>query len=167
MADRLRDSAFFMWMWNGFGRAVFLICLMKVNECLIGMEKCLLRIPCRIRLNDFYKVDQEGEISPTISSPCEKLGAMRPADTNWNSPAKKVTLQSNLTKKEIRTNQRIGAPGVGEVVRRAAKAAWLATKAIPKAEERMGIDDLPDESEKVPDWIPKVHDEVGAVPVES
>jgi hypothetical protein len=39
---------------------------------------------------------------------------------------------------------------VGEVVRRAAKAAWLATKAFPKAEERMGIDDLPDESVKVP-----------------
>jgi hypothetical protein len=50
-----------------------------------------------------------------------------------------VTLQSNLIKKEYRTNQRIGAPGVGEVVRRAAKAAWLATKAFPKAEERVGI----------------------------
>jgi hypothetical protein len=39
---------------------------------------------------------------------------------------------------------------VGEVVRRAAKAAWLATKAFPKAEKRIGIDDVPDESEKVP-----------------
>ena len=61
-----------------------------------------------------------------------------------------MTLQSNLIKKEIRTNQRIGVPGVGEVVRRAAKAAWLATKAFPKAEKRVGIDDLPDDSEKVP-----------------
>jgi hypothetical protein len=40
---------------------------------------------------------------------------------------------------------------VGEVVRRAAKAAWLATKAFPKAEKRIGIDDLPDEVGKVPD----------------
>jgi hypothetical protein len=39
---------------------------------------------------------------------------------------------------------------VGEVVRRAAKAVWLATKAFPKAEKRMGINDLPDESKKVP-----------------
>jgi hypothetical protein len=50
-----------------------------------------------------------------------------------------VTLQSNLTKTGEPTNQRIGAPGVGEVVRRAAKAAWLATKAFPKAEKRVGI----------------------------
>jgi hypothetical protein len=78
-----------------------------------------------------------------------------------------VTLQSNLTKKEIRTNQRLGAPGVGEVVRRAAKAAWLATKAFPKAEKRIGILDLPDEITIVPVWKPKVHDEVGEVPVES
>jgi hypothetical protein len=40
---------------------------------------------------------------------------------------------------------------VGEVVRRAAKAAWLATKAFPKAEERIGIHDLPDEVGEVPD----------------
>ena len=59
---------------------------------------------------------------------------MRPADTNSYSPDKNVTLQSDLIKKEIRTNQRVG------------------------------IDDLPDESEGVPDWIPKVHDEVGGVP---
>jgi hypothetical protein len=56
---------------------------------------------------------------------------------------------------------------VGEVVRRAAKAAWLATKAFPKAEKRIGIHDLPDEITIVPDWIPKVHDEVEEVPVES
>jgi hypothetical protein len=56
---------------------------------------------------------------------------------------------------------------VGEVRRLAAKAGWLLTKAFPKAEKRVGIDDLPDESEKAPDKKRKVHDEVGKVPVES
>jgi hypothetical protein len=37
---------------------------------------------------------------------------------------------------------------VGEVVRRAAKAAWLATKAFPKADERIGINELPVQNEK-------------------
>ena len=77
-----------------------------------------------------------------------------------------MTLQSNPSKKEIRTNQRIGVPGVGEVGRRAAKAAWLATKAFPKAEERMDIDDLPDEITIAHDWTQKVHDRVGEVPDE-
>jgi hypothetical protein len=69
-----------------------------------------------------------------------------------------VTLQSNLIKQENPTNQRLGAPGVGEVVRRAVKAAWLATKAFPKAEVRVGINDLPIEITIMPDWNEKVPD---------